>query len=190
VSQGGVQQSAMSQQTPQHIMAAQSYSQAARPPNQIAQSPMRGLPQGSMRPDQMGGLSLGSGNMAQAGAYGYASQNQMWPPSPAGQSPQQHGFPTYGHSSQQSPHLQQSPHQAAQLRHPGSNPQMQPGLQYPGMQGMAQGYPTQARGMYPDQSTQQFMQAATTGSQPRAQGWVQQPQPGSGGPWGWTGQPQ
>lgn len=190
VSQGGVQQSAMSQQAPQHIMAAQSYSQASRQPNQIAQSPMRGVPQGAMRPDQMGGLSIGTGNMAQAGAYGYASQTQMWPPSQAGQSPQQHGFPTYAHTSQQSPHIQQSPHQAAQLRHSGSNPQMQPALQYPGMQGMAQGYPTQGRGLYPDQSPQQFMQATTTGPQPGAQGWVPQPQPGSGSVWGWTGQPQ
>lgn len=190
VSQGGVQQPVMSQQTPQHIMSTQSYSQAPRQTSQIAQSPMRAVPQGSMRPDQMGGLSLGSGNMAQAAAYGYPSQNQMWPPAQAAQSPQQHGFPSYAHGSQQSPHLQQSPHPAPQLRHPGSNPQMQPALQYPGMQGMPQGYPAQGRGLYPDQSSQQFMQATTTGPQPGAQGWVQQPQPGSGGGWGWSGQQQ
>jgi hypothetical protein len=192
VSQSGVQQSAMSQQTPQHMMAAQSYSQASRQQNHIAQSPMRGIPPGSLRPDQMGGpsgLSLGSGNIAQGGAFGYAAQNQMWPPSPAQQSPQ-HGFPTYSHGSQQSPHIQQSPHQAAQLRHLGNNPQMQPALQYPGMQGMGQGYPAPGRGLYSDQSSQQFMQATTTGPQPGAQGWAQQPQPGSGGAWGWGGQPQ
>lgn len=191
VSHGGVQQSAMSQQTPQHLMTAQAYSQASRQQNQIAQSPMRGVPQGSMRSDQIGGMPIGSGNLTPAGAYGYASPNQMWPPTQPGQSPQQHGFPTYTHGSQQSPqHIQQSPIQVTQLRHPGGNPQMQPGLQYPGMQGMAQGYPSQNRGLYSDQNSQQFMQATTTGPQPGAQGWVPQPQPGSGGAWGWTGQPQ
>jgi hypothetical protein len=193
VSQSGVQQSTMSQQTPQQMISAQSYSQASRQQNHIAQSPMRSIPQASMRSDQMGGpspLSLGSGNIAPGGAYGYSSQNQMWPPSQAQQSPQQHGFSTYSHASQQSPHMQQSPHQAGHLRHPGNNPQMQPALQYPSMQGMGQGYPTPGRGLYSDQSSQPFMQTATTGPQPGAQGWVQQPQPGSGGAWGWAGQPQ
>jgi hypothetical protein len=182
----------MSQQTPQHMMASQAYTQPSRQQNAIAQSPIRG-PQGPMRPDQMGGsagLNLASGNLGQGGGgYGYAPQNQMWPPSQAQQSPQ-HGFPGYTHGSQQSPHIQQSPHQPPpQLRHSGSNPQMQ-ALQYPGMQGMGQGYPAPGRGLYPDQGSQQFMQATTSGPQPGAQGWAPQQPPGPGGSWGWTGQPQ
>lgn len=194
-SQSGIQQPTMSHQAPQHMMGPQSYSQPPRQQNQIAQSPMRGMPQGQMRSDQMGGppaLSLGSGNLGQAGNYGYAPQNQMWTPTQPQQSPQ-HGFPAYSpHASQQSPHIQQSPHQPPpQLRHSGSNPQMQ-ALQYPGMQGLGQGYPAPGRGLYPDQGSQQFMQQATTaGPQPGAQGWAPpQQQPGSGGNWGWTGQPQ
>jgi len=192
VSQSGIQQSSMSQQTPQHLMSAQPYSQPTRQQNPNAQSPMRGVPQGSMRPDQMAGpagMSMGSGGIGQGGAYGYSQQqNQMWPPSQAQQSPQ-HGFPNYGHGAQQSPHIQQSPHQPPQLRHSGSTPQMQPALQYPGMQGLGQGYPAPGRGLYPDQGPQQFMQATTAASQPNVQGWALQ-QPGSGGTWGWGGQPQ
>jgi hypothetical protein len=192
-SQSGVQQSTISQQTPQHMMTAQSYSQPPRQQSSIAQTPMRGVPQGSMRSDQMSGpagLPLGAGNLGQGGSYGYAPPTQMWPPSQAQQSPQ-HGFPTYSHASQQSPHIPQSPHQPPQLRHSGSNPQMQPALQYPGMQGLGQGYPAPGRGLYPDQSSQHFMQATTAGPQPGAQGWApQQQQPGPGGQWGWTGQPQ
>jgi hypothetical protein len=195
-SQNGIQQSAMSQQPPQHMIATQSYSQPPRQQNPIAQSPMRGMPQGSIRTDQMGGptgLSLNSANMGQGGnAYGYAPANQMWPPVPAQQSPQ-HSFPGYSpHSSQQSPHIQQSPHQPPPLlRHPGSNPQMQPGLQYQGMQGIGQSYPAPGRGVYQDQSPQHYMQPSTAGPQPGVQGWAPPPQqPGSGGNWGWQGQPQ
>lgn len=188
-SQSSAQQSTMSQQPPQHMMSSQAYSQPPRQQNPIAQSPMRGGPQGSMRPDQMGGsagLSLGQG----AGGYGYAPQSQMWPPSQAQPSPQ-HGYPSYApHGSQQSPHIQQSPHQPPpQLRHSGSNPQMQ-ALQYPGMQGMGQGYPAPGRGLYPDQGSQQYMQATTSGPQPGAQGWAPQQSPGPGGSWGWSGQQQ
>lgn len=191
LSQTGAQQSSMSQPTPQHMMAPQAYTQAPRQPNPIAQSPMRGAPQDSMRPDQMGGpagLSLASSNLGQGGsAYGYAPQNQMWAP-PQAQQLQQHGFPSYAAHAQQSPHIQQSPHQQPpQLRHSG-NPQMQ-ALQYPGMQGLGQGYPAPGRGLY-DQSSQQFMQATTSGPQPGAQGWAPQQPPGAGGSWGWTGQPQ
>lgn len=195
-SQSGIQQSSMSQQTPQHMMTTQSYSQAPRQQNQIAQSSMGRVPQGSIRPDQMGasgGLSLGTANLNQGGnAYGYAPQTQMWPPAQAQQSPQ-HSFPSYSpHGAQQSPHLQQTPHQPPpQLRHSGSNPQMQTALQYTGMQGLGQGYPAPGRGLYPDQGSQQFMQATTAGPQPGAQGWAPpQQQPGSGSNWGWSGQPQ
>ena len=195
-SQSGTQQSTMSQQPSQHMMTAQTYTQAPHQQNPIAQSPMRGVPQGSMRTDQMGrspSLSLGSGNLTQAGnPYGFAPQSQMWPPSQSQQSPQ-HGFPSYNpHGSQQSPHLQQSTHQAPpQLRHSGSNPQMQPALQYPGMQGLGQGYPAPGRGLYQaDPGSQQFMQPNTSGPQPGAQGWAPQQPPASGGNWGWTGQSQ
>jgi len=194
-SQSGLQQSTMSHQNPQHMMGAQSYTQAPRQQNPIAQSPMRGVPQGSMRPDQMGGaagLSIGPGNLSQGGnPYGYAPQNQMWPPPQAQQSPQ-HNFPTYSpHGTQQSPQIQQSPHQPPpQLQHPRGNPQMQPALQYPGMQGLGQGYPAPGRGLYADQSSQQFMQATTAAPQPGAQVWAPSQQPGPGGNWGWTGQSQ
>jgi len=195
-SQSGVQQSAMSQQTPQHMISGQQYSQAPHQQNNLAQTPMRGLPGGSMRPDQMGrspGMLPGSGHIGQAGnTYGFAPQNQMWPPSQAQQSPQ-HGFPSYTtHGSQQSPHIQQSPHQPPpQLRQSTSNPQMQPALQYPGMQGVSQGYPTPGRGLYQaDPGSQQFMQPTTSGPQPGAQGWAQQQPPGAGGQWGYMGQPQ
>jgi hypothetical protein len=187
-SQGTIQQSTMSQQTPQHMMAPQSYSQPPRQQNPIAQTPMRSGSSGQM--SGPGGMSLGSGNLGQGGNYGYAPQNQMWPPSQSQQSPQ-HAFPSYAaHGSQQSPHIQQSLSQPPpQLRHSGSNPQMQ-ALQYPGMQGMGQGYPAPGRGLYPDQGSQQFMQATTSGPQPGAQGWAPQQPPGSGGSWGWGGQAQ
>jgi hypothetical protein len=191
-SQSSAQQSTISQQTPQHMLAAQGYSQAPHQQNPIAQTPMRGIPQGSIRPDQMGrspGLSLGAGSLQQGGnPYGFAQQN-MWPPSQPQHSPQH--FPGYGtHAPQQSPHIQQSPH-PPQLRHSGSNPQMQQTMQYPGMQGIGQGYPAQGRGLYqPDQGSQQFMQPNTSGPQPGAQGWAGQQPSGSGGNWGWAGQPQ
>jgi hypothetical protein len=194
-SQSSAQQSTMSQQTPQHMMTAQGYSQAPHQQTPIAQTPMRGIPQGSIRPDQMGrspGLAVGAGSLQQGGnPYGFPQQS-MWPPSQAQQSPQH--FPGYGtHAPQQSPHIQQSPHQQPpQLRHSGSNPQMQQTMQYSGMQGMGQGYPTQGRGLYqPDQGSQQFMQPNTSGPQPGTQGWAGQQSSGSGNNWGgWAGQPQ
>lgn len=193
-SQSSAQQSTMSQQTPQHMMTAQGYSQAPHQQTPIAQTPMRGIPQGSIRPDQLGrspGLAVGAGSLQQGGnPYGF--QQSMWPPSQAQQSPQHFsGYTT--HAPQQSPHIQQSPHQQPpQLRHSGSNPQMQQTMQYSGMQGMGQGYPTQGRGLYqPDQGSQQFMQPNTSGPQPGTQGWAGQQPSGSGNNWGgWAGQPQ
>lgn len=193
-SQSGIQQPAMSQQNPQHMMPGQSYSQPTHQPNSIAQTPMRVGSQGSMRSDQMGrasNLPMGSSNVSQGGnPYAFTPQNQMWPPSQAQQSPQH--YPSFSHGPQQSPHIQQSAHQPPpQLRHSGSNPQMQPALQYPGMQGLGQGYPAPGRGLYqPDQNAQQYMQPSTSGPQPGAQGWAPQPQPGSGANWGWASQPQ
>ncbi|KAH8594349.1 chromatin remodelling complex Rsc7/Swp82 subunit-domain-containing protein [Bisporella sp. PMI_857] len=192
-SQSGIQQPAISQQTPQHMMAPQSYSQPPRQQNPIAQSPMRSS-QGGMRSDQIGssGMSFGTGQLSQGGStYGFAPQTQMYPPSQTQQSPQ-HTYPSYTAHSQ-SPHVPQSPHNPPpQLRHSGSNPQMQqPALQYPGMQGLGQGYPAPGRGLYPEQNTQQFMQQATTaGPQPGAQGWAPQQTPQAGGSWGWSGQQQ
>lgn len=193
-SQSGVQQPTMSQQP--HMMGSQPYSQPPRQQNPVAQSPMRGMSQGSMRPDQMGGpgLSISSGNLGQGGnPYGYPQQNQMWPPSQTQQSPQ-HTFPSYNpHGGQQSPHLQQTlQHPPPQLRHSGSNPQMQSPLQYPGMRAPAQGYHPPGQGLYSGQNPQQFMQATSAGSQPGAESWSPQPQPGSAGSWGggWAGQQQ
>ena len=177
--------STMTQQPPQHLSSGQTYSQPPHPQNPVAQSPMRGVPQGSIRPDQMGrspGLSLGAASMNQ-GAYTFGQQNQMWPPTQSQQSPQQ--FTGYApHTSQTSPHIQQSPHQASsQIR----QPQMQPAMQYAGMQSMSQGYPGPGRALYqPDQNSQQFMQPST--SQPGAQ-WAGQQPPGSGSTW-WAGQTQ
>jgi hypothetical protein len=186
--QSNVQQSTMNQQPPQHMTSTQSYSQAPHPQNPIAQSPMRGVPQGSIRPDQMGrspAMSLTS-NLNQGGnPYAFSQQNQMWPPAQAQQAPQQFS----GYPSQQSPHIQQSPHQPpSQLRHSTGNPQMQPSLQYAGMQSMSQGYAAPGRGMYqPDQTSQQFMQPNTSG--PPGGQWAGQQPPGSGATW-WAGQPQ
>jgi hypothetical protein len=115
-------------------------SSSKRPPLQqipIAQTPMRGVPQGNMRSDQMGrfpGLSPGAGNLGQGGnPYGF-QQIQMLKPSPALQSPRT--FPGYAtHGSLPSPQIQQSPHQPLpQLGRAGNNPQLQPALQYSGMQ--------------------------------------------------------
>jgi hypothetical protein len=182
------------QQTPQHMISAQPYTQPSHQHNPVAQSPMR-LPQSIMRPDAVGrspGLSLGSGSLPPGGnPYGGFSQNQMWAQSQSQQPPQH--FSTYSsHPSQQPPQLQQSPQQAPpQLRHSGSNPQMQPALQYPGMQPMGQGYPAPGRGLYqPDQGSQHFMQPNTSGPQTSAQGWPAQSGQGSGGNWGWPGQQQ
>jgi hypothetical protein len=110
----------------------------------------------------------------------------MWPPPQAQQSPQ-HGFPGFGaQGAQQSSHIQQSPSQPPPgLRHSTSNSQMQQPMQYPGMQGMPQGYPTPARGLYQtDQSQQQYMSQNTPGPQPTSQGWSPQHPPGQGN-WGW-----
>jgi len=188
-SQSSMQQPTMSQQTPQHMMNTQSYSQPPRQQNPIPQSPMRG-PQGSMAAP---GMSYGGGQLGQGGnSYGFAQQSPMYPPSQPQQSPQ-HQYPTYTGHSQQSPHIPQSPHNPPpQLRHSGSNPQMQPGMQYPGMQGMGQGYPAPpSRNLYPEQNSQQFMHQGTSAApQPGAQGWAPQP-PQAGGNWAsWSGQQQ
>lgn len=192
-SQSNVQQSIMTQQAPQHLTSSQAYSQAPHPHNSIAQSPMRGIPQGSIRPEQMGrspALSLGASNLNQGGnPYAFPQQTPMWPPAQTQQSaPQYSGYAS--HNSQPSPHIQQSPHQpSSQLRHSSSNPQMQPTLQYAGMPGMGQGYPAPGRGVYqPDQGSQQFMQPSTSGPQPGVQ-WAGQQPPGSGSTW-WAGQSQ
>jgi hypothetical protein len=192
-SQSTIQQSTMSQQPPQHIMGSQPYSQAPRPQNPVAQSPMRAIPQGSMRSDHMGGsgLSINAGSLGQGGgSYGYSQQQGMWPPPQQAQQSPSHTFPSYNpHGGQQSPHIQQSPqHPPPQLR----NPQMQPGLQYPGgmRPPMGQGYPAPGPALYNAPQSQQFMQATTAGSQPGAESWSPQQQPGQGGSWGWSAQQQ
>lgn len=190
--QGNLQQPTISQQTPQHMISAQQFSQAPHQQTTAAQTPMRAVPQGSMRPDQMGrspAMLPGSSHIGQpGGTYGFAPQSQMWPP-PQAQAAPQHTFT--GYASQQSPQLRQPAHQpASQLPHAGSAQMQQPPLQYPGMQGLGQGYPAPGRGLYSaDQAGQQFMQPNTSGPQPGSQGWAQQQPPG-GGNWNWSGQPQ
>ncbi|KAG9240900.1 chromatin remodelling complex Rsc7/Swp82 subunit-domain-containing protein [Calycina marina] len=181
----GMHQPALTQHNPQHMMSAQPYSQP-RQQNPIAQSPMRG-PQ---TPMGVSGMPYAAGQMGQGGvSYGYPQQTQMYPPSQPQQSSQSQ-YPTYTGHSQLSPHIPQSPHALPQLRHSGSNPQMQQNMQYQPMQGIPQGYPAQQnRNMYSDQSSQQFMQQATSaGPQPGTQGWSPA-QPPQGGNW-WGAQQQ
>jgi hypothetical protein len=169
----------------QHLMPAQSYSQASHPQNILAQSPMRTTSQTPLRSDSMQArspsLPLGSGNVPQAvNPYGFP-QNQMWPPQP--QPSPQHGFPQFPHAAQQSPHHQashQSPHPPpAQVRQGTS--QMQP---FPhGMQALGQNYPAN-RGLYNSENPQQFMPTTSNQQQPGAQGWAPPPQGQSN--WGWS----
>ncbi|KAI9645003.1 hypothetical protein NHQ30_007040 [Ciborinia camelliae] len=193
-SQSIAQQPTLTHQGSHHI----SYSQASHQPGIVSQPPVR---TNSSRQEQVPvrspGISIAStSNMTQGtNPYQFTSQNQMWPSSQPQQSPQQHAFnPSYPpHPSQQSPHIQQSPHQPPppQLRQSGSNTQMQPALQYPGMQGMGQSYPVPPRNVYqPDSNNQQFMQPATSGPQPGAQGWAPQQPAGASASWSWAGQPQ
>jgi len=188
-----IQQPMLSNPGSQHLIGAQTYSQPPHQQNPLAQSPMRGIPQSTMRPDQMSGrspsLSQPSGGIGQtATPYGFSQQSQMWP-SPQAQSSPQHGFPSFGaHGAQQPSHLQQSPHQPQPgLRHATSNPQMQQPMQYSGMQGIPQGYPTPSRGLYQSDQSQQYMPQNTTGPQSTPQGWSPQHPPGPGN-WGWSNQ--
>lgn len=185
-SASNLQQPILSNQSSQSMVSGTSYSQPS-PQNPLAQTPMRGMPQGAIRPDQVHGrspsLSLASTGIGQGTPYGYSTQSQMWPPSQSHQASHQ-AFPQYSpQATHQSPHLQHSPHQPPQLRHSGSNPQLQPGMQY---QSMNQGYAPQNRGLYqPDQVSQQYLQQPTqTLSTPQT--WTpQQQQPGNQGSWGW-----
>ncbi|KAB8291196.1 hypothetical protein EYC80_009884 [Monilinia laxa] len=192
-SQSIAQQPILAHQGPQHI----AYSQPSHQPGVVSQPPIRSI---SSRQDQIPGRSpnisiASTSNMNQGtNPYQFTSQNHMWPSSQPQQSPQQHAFnPSYPpHPSQQSPHIQQSPHQPPppQIRQSGSNPQIQPSLQYPSMQGMGQNYPAPRNVYQSDSSNQQFMQPATSGPQPGAQGWAPQQPAATSASWGWTGQSQ
>lgn len=182
------QQSMLSNQASQSMVSpSSSYTQASHQQNPLAQSPMRGIPPGALRPDQMHNrspsLSLASAGMSQGTPYAYSAQSQMWAPSQTHQGSHQTYAQYSPQPTQPSPHLQQSPHQPPQLRHPGSGSQIGPGMQY---QGMTQGYTPQSRGLYqPDQVSQQYLQQPTnTPSAPHA--WTpQQQQPSNQGSWGW-----
>ena len=183
-----VQQPMLLNQPGQSMISGASYTQPPHQTNPLAQTPMRGVPQGAMRSDQMHGrspsLSLASTGMGQGAQYGYPSQTQMWPPSQPHQSSHQ-AYPHYSpQASQQSPHLQQSPHQSpTQLRHSGGSAQLPPGMQY---QNMGQGYPSQSRGIYqPDQIQQQYVQPQAAQAPSTPQNWASQQQPGTQGSWGW-----
>ncbi|KAJ9273164.1 hypothetical protein DTO212C5_749 [Paecilomyces variotii] len=132
----GQQQTVMPHQTP--MMTPQvSYPQQQTHQTPIAQSPIRGMPQG-IRPDllhQRSNPSLSSAGSGQSTPYGYASQpQQMWgqpppqpQPSPMSASPHHNmGMPQYAaqmHPQQQTP----SPlPQNAQQHHPSQSPRNQP----------------------------------------------------------------
>jgi hypothetical protein len=155
------QQAALSQHQPRGAAQMMTQPSAGYPQQQphqqnpLAQSPIRSMPQGSIRPDQMHhrspSLTL-AGNPAQAGAanpYGsYPHQAaQLWPPPPqAHQSPlSQAHHPMSTHYSSHTPHApsvaqHQSPHQHHQQQpshqataaHQGMGG-AQPGLQYNNM---------------------------------------------------------
>ncbi|KAI9802046.1 MAG: hypothetical protein M1825_003102 [Sarcosagium campestre] len=202
------------QRRPPQLMSTQPYSQQQQqqqqqpphphPQNPMAQSPVRGLQQASMRPDQMHhrspSLATGGGAAGHPGNPYYQHQGQMWAPTQPLQSPmsQQHHMPQYSPGAPQpSPH-QQSPHQQHQHQHQLQHQHQQqqqaggpmPGgsIQYPGMPGMGPGgYPGPAgRGIYqPSPTSQHFMHQTTAGPQPGMQGWAP-PQPSPHGQqWGW-----
>ncbi|KAI9767236.1 MAG: hypothetical protein M1840_005836 [Geoglossum simile] len=175
-----------SQQTP-HLVS-QPYTQQQHQQNPLAQSPVRPVQQGSMRPDQMHHRSPGlvptTAVAIPGGPYvAYAPQNHMWPPPQPQQAqlPQgRHGIQQYNPlGQQQTPHPQQAPHPASQPHHPQGLPQM-PGapVQYQGtLPGMGSGgfSAPGGRGMYshPGQGPQHFMaHNPPAATQPGPQGWA------------------
>ncbi|KAI9814494.1 MAG: hypothetical protein M1832_005900 [Thelocarpon impressellum] len=163
---------------PAQILSHQAaFSQQQHQQNPLAQSPIRGMPQSSVRADQMHGrspsLNIGPATPGQGGnAYVYQQHHsQMWPPaqqqgqpapqqqpqqSPLSQShhpmPQQYG----SHAPQPSPH-QHSPHPPPHQLQQGGSSQISSaaGLQYQAMPGMGPvGYHPAAaggRGLYQQQ---------------------------------------
>lgn len=184
----------------QQMMSSQAYTQPPHQQAPMAQTPMRAMSSGSIRPDQLQARSpsmpMGAAGMTNPYAN-YPPQHQMWnQPQP---SPQQHAFPGYpaaaaaaaaAAASQQSPHGQQPAHQPPPAHHRPSMSHMGQ-MSYPGMQGMAPAYPAQGRNMYqPDQSSQQYMQNASAPAPAgQGQGWANQ-QPGVASNWGWSTQQQ
>jgi hypothetical protein len=171
------------------------YSQQQHQQNPLAGSPIRSMPQGSIRPDRSPSLTL-AGNPAQAGAanpYGnYPHQAaQLWPPPPqTHQSPlSQTHHPMATHYSPHTSHTPSvaqhpSPHQHQQQQQPSHQAPAthqgmgggQPGLQYNNMSaagmaaatGGAGGYhpsPGGVRGLY---------QAAAGTASPAQQHFMQQ----------------
>ncbi|KAI9674693.1 MAG: hypothetical protein M1817_001596 [Caeruleum heppii] len=198
-----------SQQTMQHQTRAPSqminpsaYTQQPHQQNTIAQSPVRGMPQGSMRPDQMHHrsprINMGQGTPGQApNPYAYQHHPGMWPPPAQHQSP----LPQSHHSmSQYSPHAphatphQQSPHQQQpQLHHVSPMPggQSMPYQGMPNMGGAGYGGGAVGRGnvYQPNAAGQHFVHQSAAGHQPGLQQWAPQQQQGSPGnvsqAWGW-----
>ncbi|KAI9782949.1 MAG: hypothetical protein M1839_004424 [Geoglossum umbratile] len=185
------------QQTP-HLVSQPYTQQQQHQQNPLAQSPVRSVQQGSMRPDQMHhrspGLVPATGVAMPGGPYvAYPTQNHMWPPP----QPQQAQLPQSRHSmqqysplgQQQTPHPQQAPHPAPQPHHPQGLPQM-PGAQYPStLPGMGSGgfSAPGGRGIYnhPGQGPQHFIaHNPPTASQPGPQGWPPQQNPQGQQNWG------
>ncbi|KAL1966493.1 hypothetical protein VTN77DRAFT_4415 [Rasamsonia byssochlamydoides] len=142
-SQQPQQQNLLAQPTTMLTPSQGGYSQQPHQQTHVAQSPVRGVPQG-IRPDVLHQRSsnpaLSSATSAQTPAFGYPSQTQqMWgqpppqpQPSPMTASPHM-GMPQYAspmHPQQQSP--SPLPHQAQQQQpHPSQSPHNQPRLAQP-----------------------------------------------------------
>ncbi|KAI9847752.1 MAG: hypothetical protein M1838_000797 [Thelocarpon superellum] len=199
-SQQQQQQQHQQQQQQQQHQQQQQQQQQSHAQHSLAQSPIRSMPQGSIRPEQMHhrspNLNLGSTTPNQAGSpYGYSPHSQMWPPSqpqPSPLSQSHHPMPQYSPHVSHGPPAQASPHQPSHQIHQGGPPPMQGGsLPYQGMPAMGpSGYhPVPAgRGLYqPNQSPQHFMHQTTAGAQPGMQGWAPPPaQQSPHGPQGWS----
>lgn len=181
----------------QHQQAA--YSQQQHQHNPLAQSPIRSMPQGSIRPDQMHHRSPSmtlAGTPGQAGAanpYGnYSHHPQMWPPSQqAHQSPlSQSHHPMATHYSPHAPqappvaqhqsphqHHQQQPGHPAASSHQGMAGGAQAGLQYGGMSAGMAAAAGGAGGYHPGPGgVRGLYQAAAGTASPAQQHFMQQQQ--------------
>lgn len=192
----GQPQNVMPNQTP--MMAHQvTYSQQTHQSSAIAQSPIRGMPQG-IQPNmlhQRSNQSLSSAGAVQTPPFGYASQpQQMWgqpppqpQPSPMSASPHPVGMPQYAAQM----HLQQTPSPLpphTQQHHPSQSPRNQPhppqqmpqGMQMhpqtPQQQTMASlGYPVGTAAAYPTMAAARAMYPSTQGPGQQFLAGAQQP---------------
>ncbi|KAH0557041.1 hypothetical protein GP486_005169 [Trichoglossum hirsutum] len=171
-----------------------------------AQSPIRSVQQGSMRPDQIHHRSPGlvptTGVTVPGNPYAYPPQNHMWPPpqpqqTPVSQTHTHHGLPQYAPlRQQQTQHPQQAPHPASQPHPPPHGLPQMPGAPVPyqsALPGMGPGGFSAPGGRaiysHPSQGPQHFMaHNPPPASQPGPQGWTPPQQSPQGqqnwGTWG------